>query len=441
MANIQKENNSESKFNLPRRHFISAALVGGVGFFSRAEIKAASKDVCSELLALPTPADALVDFFDFLSGVESGILGQYYGVVGRISGEISTKYSDLKKAAGEFRRLVPQLRAGADVPRFQNMADIGMISAAFIGSSPLTSNAVFIDSHSNVVKLTSNDLEHTVRNWTSEKDSLTLSPAAVEKLREMLKLIGDLEKPTKDLDIASTALTKASEDVRQQIGQIRPLVKDATRLLVAAEILESPPPTNSAPNLDAVAILLKKLGKNKEPTTIAGLRSLAVQKIRESSGKLDLLSRYVVPKELSQYLTPAASSRVADSTSMPIDVLQKLLDGTVSWIERGDEKPKQVSRQASDAVRFLPASMTYSAGWFSDLWGQIRGVLAEQIPQATHGRIWQLYYRKVAISVYSADEQARIFYNLLPYLSQPSEVDLWADRGVRQQAATRLSRL
>lgn len=441
MTNIEKDDNRDPKFKLQRRHFVSAALLGSVGLLSRTEIKAAPSDICSELLALPTPADALVDLFDFLSGIESGILGPYYGVVGRISTEISTKYADLKKAAGEFRRLVPSMRAGLEIPRFQNRADIGILSAAFIGSSPVTNNAIFIDNHSNMLKLTSGDLEQTVRNWTTESDSLTLSPAAVEKLREMLKLIADLEKPTNDLDTASAALTKASEEVRNQVGQIRPLIKDATRLLVAAEILEMPPPANTNPNLDAVANLLKKLGKNNEPTTIGGLRGVAVQKIKEASGKLDTLGRYVVPKELSQYLTPTASVQSNNDSNMPIDVLQKLLEGTVSWIERGNEKPKVVSQQMNEGVRFLPASMTYSAGWFSDLWAEIRGILAEQMPQATHGRIWQLYYRKVAISVYSAAEQERIFYNLLPYLAQPSEVDLWSNAGLRRQAATRLSRL
>ena len=443
MTNIKKDNDPEQNFKFARRQFVSAALLGSVGLLSQAEAKSAPADICSELLALPTPADALVDLFDFLSGIESGILSPYYGIVGKISGEISTKYADLKRAAGEFRRLVPSLRAGLEIPRFQNMTDIGMLSAAFIGSAPASSNAVFIDDHSNMVKLTSTDLEQSVRNWDFESESLTLSAAAVEKLREMLKLIADLEKPTKDLDTASSALTKASAEVRRQVGQIRPLIKDATRLLIAAEILESPPPANSSPDLDAVAILLKKLGKNNEPTTIAGLRNIAIQKIREASGKLGELSRYVVPKELSQYLITTANTQNGDENIMPIDVLQKLLGGTISWIERGNEKPQSVS-QTNNAVQFLPASMTnsiYSAGWFSDLWGQIRGILAEQMPQATHGRIWQLYYRKIAVSVYSAGEQERIFYNLLPYLSQPSEVDLWANRGLRQQAATRLSRL
>jgi len=440
MSNTEKDQAGPAS-NFPRRKFVSAALLGGVGLLAQAEIKAQPKDICSELVGLPTPADALVDLFDFLSGIESGILGPYYGVVGKISAEISTTYAELRKAASEFRRLVPSLRAGIDVPRFQNMTKIGMVSAAFIGGSlPAASNPLSIDEHSQVVKLASSDLEQTVRNWTSGSDSLTLSSEAVEKLREMLKLIAGLEKPTNDLNTASAALTRASEQVRIQIGQIKPLIKDATRFLIAAEILESPPPSNSDPNSDATAIVLKKLAGNKEPTTVAGLRTLAVAKLRESSRKLDELSRYSVPNELSQRLSP---SEVASRTSntMPIDVLREILNGTVSWIERGNEKPQQVSMRTGDGVRFMPASMTYSRGWFWDLWGQIRGVVAEQIPQASSGRVRQLYIRKLAISIYSVAKQESIFFNLLPYLAQPSDVDLWADEGLRRRAAAKLARL
>lgn len=436
MTKIENSKTCKTELELPRRQFVSAAFLTGIGLFSGAEIRAASNEEEAESVLLPTPGDALVDIMEFLFGVESGILRPYYGVIGGISGELGFQYSKLKTLAREFQELVPELKSDADLSRFRNTAEIGKATAVYISQLSEINNAGFVKDHSNFIKLNSNDLEKLASDLRQQSDSITLSPAAVEKLREMLKMIASLGKITTSLNDASKALTNASNAIRGEVGVISKLLRDAARFLFSAVIIESPPSAN------ALAAVIKRLEEKSEPTSAAELRELAAKKTAEASNNLEKLNNYQVPDFLRKQLPPDFNaSDMKNDAEIPITVLVDMLNGVVAWIKRGDTAPLQTNNRTGGEVRFISANLvTAPAGLFS-IWGKIWDILATILPQATTRRAGELFVEKITASIYSVEKQTQIFYNLLPRLSDPNEVNLYTNKSVRQDVAERIAQL
>ena len=93
----------------------------------------------------------------------------------------------------------------------------------------------------------------------------------------------------------------------------------------------------------------------------------------------------------------------------------------------------------TSGVMFVNAS--YPAG-IVDKFAQIRALVANRIPKATTWRVWKLALQKASMALtLSADDQYRVFYTLLPKLPSPNDVDLYANRGLRQEVAKILAEL
>ncbi len=422
---------SQHNLGLPRRRFILTAALSSAALIP--SISANASAMPSELLLLPTPADALVDIMSFISEIERGILQKYYIIVGKLTGKVADKYDELKKMVIDFENMIPELKVSTDISYMRGNADIGQTSALYINNLA-TGDVASINTHLALINLTSNNLKNLVVNYKEQQGSLTLPPQAVIKLREIFQKILDLNEPVEEMKKASTMLTKVSNDLRCNIRTIESSISEAIRLLVAAELKQVPtsgnPPGTSA--LDEA---------NQ-------LRNQAIEKITDAKDVLSALNNYTPPKEFQEYLKEnnlqAQNNAPPPSNDDAIHpaLLKGLLEGAEKWIEEDKKGLPQGGHHRDSSIKFVAANLSLPLGWF-DLWYAIRKVLEELIPDATTGRTWQLWGRKKLLSWYTEDEQYNYFYALLPKLNPPSRKALVKDeyKKDRGDAARRLAEL
>jgi len=448
MNEKEKSINKQTEEKLPRRNFVTGALLTGAALFSTGRANASVTEETASFAA-PTPADALVDFLDLFHGIGQEILKSYYIIIGTMSIKISGTYSDLKKATKEFVALVPELKNDFDIARLQNLAEIGKLAAFYINGLSGENGAKQIANHTSLVKTTSNNLETLAADYQARNASIKLSPAAEAKLRTVLQLIADLNKPVADMNKAASELNTNSSKLNGNIRTSTALIKEAIRILVAAEIIESPPDKKS---LDVVIANLSARTP-PYPTSVAALREMAAKKVEEAKDNLaTIVSTFKISAELQKYVDEARkeqaerdkTAKVENQTdkteSVSADVLQDLLVGAASWIRN----PKQFfggNKQTGKSVEYVSANFTNPAVSLFDLWDEVRAILVELVPQATWRRTYQLCWRKACASVHPYAVQYKIFYHLIVNLDEPNDVDLYRNVEIRKAAAARLASL
>jgi hypothetical protein len=422
---------------LQRRRFITAVIVGGGSLIAHLNGKANShsksdqspNSITPELLLLPTPADALVDYLRLTSEIEASILRKYYTIVGALVGKVADKYGELKQLVLDFQTLVPGLTADGRVDQIRTLTDIGQESAMsvrLLNVSDATSIdrqlTILISASTSLAKF--NDLNH------RQQGSITLTLEGVQKLRAILRKVLELNEPTEQMKKASGMLTTVSNDLRVNIKEAQSNLSAAISLLVNVDLMELPTSgtSPSAANLRASS----------------ELRATAIERIKAAQRSIAILGNYMPPPEFQAYLE-STNPHMADgpqlsheNTTQYSKLLQALLEGTITWIMEGREV---AFREINDSVRFVKVNLVPPMGWIA-LWNNIRGLLGELIPEATTDRTRQLWWRKKCISIYSQDDQHTYFYNLLPRLNPPSSKDLYAaeNRKDLDAAAWRLAR-
>lgn len=434
---------------LPRRYFVSASVLSGLGIFLNSDVKGASLDEkTSESLAVPMPADSLIDFLTFLSDIEGGILGPYYNIISRLAHEVASKTKELTERSNELKLLVPQLKTTGDISRLLNAAEIANLTATSMIYFHLTEDTSLIDSHSNLVKRTTADLKSVAINWESQQETITLSPEAVKVLRRIVQLIDELDLPSKDLKKASDLLTQTSNDLRNGtknkdgtkniIGtkEIKSLIVDSVKLLLSADIIESPPSQEVLNNI------LERLRIQKKPTTMIELRKKALLDITTARNLIRALDSFTIPSDLQQYKADIKEKDVISRES-----LQHMLSSAINRISLSIEHPQQTNSKSGE-VNFIKVSSRVAdeGRWDPKLWNQIVAVMGELIPQANKDRVDMVYGIKLGFKwgvriLVSKTEQFNTFDELLPNLPDISEIDLKSDKNTRKEAARRLTNL
>lgn len=433
----------ETHLELPRRNFVVGALLSGAVLFSNIKVNAASIEETAGFVT-PTPADALVDFLDFFHDIGSGILRPYYKLVGIFAQKVSSRYSELKRVTKEFVALVPELKGSFDISRLQSIAEIGKLAASYVEGTPTENGVRLIANHTSLVRMTSNDLKNIAVNYELRDNSITLSPEAEAKLRELLKLIADLNKPVEGMDEAAAELTRVSNGLDGDIKKSTAFIREAIRILVAAEIIESPPDSKT------LAIVIKSLSEKTPsyPTSAAALREMAATKVDAAKENLVIvISTFKISPKLQELLDKAEEKvkeeivKASKTESVSADVLQNLLVGVAGWIRNPKLSSLRENSEIGSNVRYISAGLTNSAVSIGDLWRNIRAILVELIPQATSRRTYQLWWRKMCACVHPYSVQYGIFYHTLLNLDEPNDVDLRANERRRREAADRLARL
>lgn len=417
---------------LERRHFLSSALTAGLLATAAGAQTPASRDETP--LFVPTPADALIDVLGYLGGLESEVLGQYYVILGDISAHIRRNYETLKKAVGEFKRLVPAIASSDGVSRLGHLSDVGILSASLLQQILMTGPVSESGNQLAFANVKFTELQRAITTSEIPGQSITLSPEAVTKLREIFTLIESLNKPTASLDTLSALLTHTSNELRKKAALIRPLMVDAIQSLLASDFLDQPT------SAEALATVVKRLKESKRPETSAALRQRAIKNLAEIQVLLDSLSSVTVPDQLKEYVREQGRPP-SESQGIPAAVLLQLLTAIATWIEKPDKMFTRNGSGSTSGGVFVKVGLGSPAWPGQALARKIYDVLVNLIPEPNQDRLDRLFWKKVALSIYSEEEQYRIFFNILPKLPELGEHDLYNDQLRRETAARKLARI
>ena len=428
---------STSKTPLQRRHFLAGALTAGfIATSAAGQSLTSDTKTKQEAIFVPTPADALIDVLGYLSGIESEVLGKYYVILGEISAHIRRNYEALKKAVEDFKRLVPGIDSKSTVSRLGHLSEVGIMSASLLNQIPINRYVAGSENQVEFANAGLNELQQAIASSEIPAQSITLSPAAVAKLREILALIETLNKPTAGLDRLSGLLTQASNELRKRTAMIRPLMVDSIESLLAADFLEQP---TSAEALEKVRERLKLSNK---PETAIALRRRAIQNVATIRDHLNSVSSTAVPDELKEYVQKQPAPQT-EPLGISVAILQHLLTAIGTWIMNPDRLTTHNGDFTGRGTTFMKIGLRSSPWPGEALARKIRGVLAELVPEANQDRLDRLWWKKVALSgqLYSEDEQYQIFFNILPRLPEFGRHDLYNDQTRREQAARKLARM
>ena len=424
-------------FGVPRRKFLFFGALGGLGAAACIGVPKVRAEDGSDLVFSHGPEDALVDFIGEMSGLESQILGTYYIILAKISKQLAENYERLRKAASELKRLVPALSTG-EVTKVRDISEYGKTVAALIGQLAVAESSVTISNHSDVIRSMLSDLQNTTGSSRFPSDSITLSEEAVAKLKYILDLIENLQKPTEDLSKLSLSLTNVSNKIQNTTSQIRPLIVESVELLIAANYIANPS------SEDVLKTLIRRMTAAKKPTSVSALREKAVQNNEKVSDLIKSLASVQVPTELIAYANSQSPS-IRRNYGVPREILIASLAGINKWITNYDRVKETVISSFGDNVRFVSVAdrSEPAAPWGRRIKARIKDILVELIPEANDDRVAWLFLKKIWMNFwqYSVADQKEIFYAYLPELPELSNYDLFADDDRRHLAAKKLAQI
>jgi hypothetical protein len=451
---MSTKGNREPHTLIHRRRFISAAaaistsalIYKGEGdvlassaypsFLSRETVHAGESlanqadfaKISTATVLLPTPTEALAEFLVDMDQTERSILQEYYVLVAIFARRAFNNYIDLKKAISEFQKLVPDLNLGA-VSGIKDFTEVGLTGVLYLNASAMT-RSTLNNSHTNLLNITSKNLEQLAGSLTEQQGELKLSPEAVRKLREILRQILNLQAPNEDLKKASDALTTASNELSPKVRALETKVSAVLKSLAEAELLEFELYRSNRADVNVLATITEK-------------RTLAFRDVQNVATELENLPSYAPSDELRKRAqaeaTPAQIEALQQSSSLPTSMLVKLLNGCATWIKT---RYALSSLESRDSTHFEPAAYRQIEAW-TQLWGSISAVLSRLIPEASNPRIRGIYWRKWCMKIYSTQEQETILYNLLPRLTPRGERNLRLPENdqSRRSAAQELAQL
>jgi hypothetical protein len=135
------------------------------------------------------------------------------------------------------------------------------------------------------------------------------------------------------------------------------------------------------------AILALVAGEINAGSAPTAAQTTAAKNVRDAIEELKALDAYQPPKSLNEYISGARSNRCKEARDAlaaiekePTKSLRALLEGTVTWIENGD----QVTQRGGGDVQYVNASARtpFVPTWF-ERWYTVRRVLDAHLPPAT----------------------------------------------------------
>jgi hypothetical protein len=444
---MSKTEDHRTYSHIPRRQFISTAVLGtsalvqgahgnslnpsnspSLPMRERDRMQANFEQVSTETILLPTPSDALIDLLVDISRTNTTILQGYYVIIAQLARQTSNKYVELRGAVAELQNLVPQLKVNADVSSIRDFTDIAIAGVRYVGTSAVA-NTPPSGSQTKLLAITSNNLGRLAESLNQQQETLTLSSAATEKLREIVRRILELNKPNENMKAASDALGSAFTKLNPEIQQVQSHVVTALKTLADAEAKEFAHFTASQPS-------------DSDLKVMGDLRRQATKEIRTAATKMRSIQKYEPPLELQQLVktdtTNLPMNLSQSSRALPVDMVGDLLDGCASWIAKRYSLSQRRHFESDKDVRFVNASYVQIESW-TRLWGKISEVLKNVLPQASTPRVRRIYWRKWCMSIYDAQKQEAILYNILPDLPPVGEANLYDNDVKRREAAQKLS--
>ena len=418
------KNPSYNGLNQPpvhRRNFLFTSVLGGLTLalgpaLVPSRVSAAETGGPS---VLPTPADSLSLYMVMLDRLKSNILNPYFDLLNCLSGEVTGRFTQLKKDVAELEMLVPELKSGPETSNLRSVTEVGFASASLMRTVALE-RMIFTNASFTLAGLDPEGLRSTMGEVQKRRGSLNLSPKAANLLRKILKEIHDLEKPSEGLGKTAGLITDLNDDLDGSGGKM-----SAIRLKLIAAMTS------------LIAGELSTTAKSPDE------QNNAATKVQEAIEKLKELDSYTPPQSLQEYISKAPSSRCQEArqapavASVPTQSLRDLLEGTVTWIKRGG----QISHRRGDGVQFIDASMSSSLtpDWFGP-WYTVRGVLNEHLPPASNGRTFMCLSLITPILIgYDSTRRVNMINDQLVNLIPGGSSDRDAIR--RKKAAERLAAL
>ncbi|MDX6304444.1 MAG: hypothetical protein QOI77_1413 [Blastocatellia bacterium] len=412
---------------LGRRNFMSAGLFSGVTLALSPNLRASLADPTDAEPAsvLPTPADSLSLYMILLDRVRGQILNPYFDLVGCLSGEVKSRYYQLREDVDKLERLVPQLRAAQQPSNLKSFTSVGQAAASFVNNLA-REQIVLKDPSFTMVSFSPDSLNQVSVELESQRGSLTLSPAAAALIRTILAEIRDLQKPTEDLDKTSTLLTDLNNDLEGRGGSVGKITTIRLELVAAINELVADDLSGRPPSLER--------------------HNAAKAHIQKAIDSLKALDAYVPPDSLQAYVGSAHSTRcqprvmTGAAAKEPTKGLRDLLVGTVKWIESGGTLAGSGERAEGD-VFYLKVSTRpqVTPDWIAR-WYNARQILGELLPPATRTRTWICLGLIGPILVgYSSSQRVDLIYDQIPNMIPGGSYD--HDDGKRRLAAQRFANL
>ncbi len=357
-----------------RRNFISSGLFGGMALALSPDLSAslATTNDVEPVGVLPSPADSLSLYMIILDRLRGQILNPYFDLVGCLSGEVKSRYEQLREDVAELERLVPQLRSGQQTSNLKSVTDVGQASASLLNNLA-REQIVLTDPHLALISFSPGSLNEVSADLERQRGSLTLSRRAADLLRKILAQIRDLQKPTEDLNQTSSLLTDLNNDLEGKAGKPGKMTEIRLELVSAITELVADDRSGGPPSVER--------------------QSKAKEHIQTAIGKLTALDAYVPPDSLQAYIGGSHSSRCQPRSggvvaNEPTKGFRDLLAGTVKWIDSGGQLSRHAERPFGDAVYLkVSAQPPVTPDWMAR-WYTARQVLGDLLPPATRTRTW-----------------------------------------------------
>lgn len=410
MAHIKNKEN-ETKFE--RRTFLSVA------FSSAAVMLAPNLTVASDLPnsdISPSPADSLTFYLEFLDQIRNEVLRKFVAEVGLRGSDVRKNYEKLAKLVAELEKEVPELKNSKETSQLKNVTDVGLTSASRV--KPVMQNGIFLSAlYVELISISTNSLNNSVNQL--QQESITLSPKAVQILKEILQEIRSLDDLTSSLNEATEELTNVITDLNPKIDVVRKKLTDAISVLVRGEIKSLKSEGNQA---EAIQLIQSAISALKELDNLS-----LIQQPRNSTDKL-------LPTSLQQ--NTASASQTSSSTIL----LRGLLEDTIKWILKGGQITISGNSRRDSTVKFVTAS-TNRTSVASGLWWEVRNILAELLPESitTRAIVCIGLISPVLLAGHELSIREEKIYGLIPSLRPRGKAD-FSDAN-RRQAAQRLARL
>ena len=352
VQNTEGDYHNETKFE--RRTFLSAAFCSATLMLSPS-IVTASDLPDSDIL--PSPADSLTLYLVFLDKIGNELLKKFVAEVSSRARDVRISYERLAKLADDLEKEAPSLKNRTETSHIKKVTDVGLTSASRI--NPVMQNGMFSSAlYVELISVSTNSLNSSVNQL--QQESLTLSPKAVEILKEILQEIPRLDTLTSSLNESTETLSKVITDINPKIDSVRKKLTDAIQVLVRVE-LKLEPELNQK---EAIQFIRSAISELKELDNL----SLTLQ---------TKFSTKTSPTSLQQ---DTSSSQ----TQSPTALLRGLLEDTIVWILKRNND--QESSRSNSTVKFINVSADQSSTTalnLGGLWWEVRHILADLLPQAS----------------------------------------------------------
>jgi len=416
-----------------RRQFISAGFIGGVTLALNPSLQPAfgETNFIEAVPILPSPADSLSLYMLLLDRIRADVLNPYFDLVGCLSGEVKSRYDQLRDDVAELERLVPQLRSAPYTSNLKGSTDVGIASASLL-ESMAEEQFVPTSPHFAMISFDPDSLNKVSAELESQSGSLTLSRRAANLLRKILAEIRDLQKPTEDLNTSSGLLTDLNNDLEGTPASNGKPARKGKLAEIRSELIA------------AINELIADDLSAGQPTPERQNR--AKEHLETAKTQLQGLDGYTPPASLQAYIGTSHSTRcqprsVVAGRTEPTKGLRELLTATAKWIENGGQFSRTSDRKQDDSFYVKaslrsPATPDWIARWFT-----ARNILSELLPPATRVRTGMCLclIGPILFAGYDAALRENLIYDQIPNMFPGGSFD--HDNGRRRDAAHRLASL